>query len=215
LITLSNLVEQRGHFSKTYDLLLEKDPIGQFVVDKEKIMKIISSKKTSRFLMVAILALSILSLIAPSVVNAKAPDKEEFFICPSVSTHNQNGMWVMGAHGAYYVLVPAKGGANENSKVFLTVPISVPDKAQVPAGWALYKDVETYPNFEGMVVLLGEGIDTFLGSPVGWEEEDVAKVMNNGDGTYTVMNMGSMMNPSDKGSIVIDYPIPLAGAAIW
>ena len=178
-------------------------------------MKIISSKKTSRFLMVAILALSILSVIAPSVVNAKAPDKEEFFICPSVSTHNQNGMWVMGAHGAYYVLVPTKGGANENSKVFLTVPISVPDKAQVPAGWALYKDVETYPNFEGMVVLLGEGIDTFLGSPIGWEEEDVAKVMNKGDGTYTVMNMGSMMNPSDKGSIVIDYPIPLASAAIW
>jgi hypothetical protein len=91
----------------------------------------------------------------------------------------------------------------------------VPDKAQVPAGWALYKDVETYPNFEGKVVLLGEGIDTFLGSPIGWEEEDVAKVMNKGDGTYTVMNMGSMMNPSDKGSIVIDYPIPLASAAIW
>jgi len=55
--------------------------------------------------MVAILALSILSLIAPSVVDAKAPDKEEFFICLSVSTHNQNGMWVMGAHGAYYVLL--------------------------------------------------------------------------------------------------------------
>jgi hypothetical protein len=178
-------------------------------------MKIISSKIISRFLMVAFLALSILSLIAPSVVKAKAPDREEFFICPSVSTNNQNGMWVMGAHGAYYVLVPTKGGANENSKVFLTVPVSVPDKAQVPAGWALYKDVETYPNFEGMIVLLGEGIDTFLGSPDGWEEEDIAKVINNGDGTYTVMNMGSMMNPSDKGSIVIYEPIPLASAAIW
>jgi len=178
-------------------------------------MKIISSKIISRFLMVAFLALSILSLIAPSVVKAKAPDREEFFICPSVSTNNQNGMWVMGAHGAYYVLVPTKGGANENSKVFLTVPVSVPDKAQVPAGWALYKDVETYPNFEGMIVLLSEGIDTFLGSPDGWAKEDIAKVMNNGDGTYTVMNMGPMMNPSDKGSIVINYPIPLASSAIW
>lgn len=177
--------------------------------------KVLSNKKANRFFMVAVLALSVLSLVAPAAVYAQAPDKQEFFICPSVSTHNQNGMWVMGAHGAYYVLVPTKGGANENSKVFLTVPVSVPDKAQVPAGWALYKDVETYPNFEGMIVLLGEGISTFLGSPAGWEEEDMAKVINNGDGTYTVMNMGSMMNPSDKGFVIIDSPIPLASAVIW
>jgi hypothetical protein len=141
--------------------------------------------------------------------SAAPPVKEEFFICPSVSTHNDRGMWVTGAHGAYYVLVPTKGGANAGSKVFLTVPVSVPDRAQVPAGWALYKDVPTFPNFEGMTVFLAEGISTWLGSPAGWEEFDMGSVTNNGDGTYTVMN-------ASKGlSITIDQPIPLASAAIW
>lgn len=156
-----------------------------------------------------------LAFAAPSAAFAAPPEKEEYFICPSVSVHNPNGMWVMGAHGAYYVIVPTKGGANENSKVFLTVPVSVPDKAQVPAGWGLYKDLDTFPNFEGMVVLLGEGIDTWLGSPAGWEEFDMAHVMNNGDGTYTVMNMGPMSDPLDKGSVTITEPIPLASAAVW
>lgn len=145
------------------------------------------------------------------------PEKEEYFICPSVSIHNPNGMWVMGTHGAYYVLVPTKGGANENSKVFLTVPVSVLDKAQVPAGWGLYKDLDTFPYFEGMVMLLGEGIDTWLGGEAGWVEGDVAKVVNNNDGSYTVMNMGPdpMDNPIDKGFVTITVPIPLASAAVW
>jgi hypothetical protein len=158
----------------------------------------------------AIMALvSMLALVMPAAALASPPEREEFFICPSVSTHNPNGMWVMGAHGAYYVLVPTKGGANENSKVFLTVPVTVPNLAQVPAGWALYKDLPTFPNFEGKVVLLGEGIDTWLGSPAGWEEEDMAEVMNNGDGTYTVFNM------TRDETITIDEAIPLASAAIW
>ncbi len=122
-------------------------------------------------------------------------------------------MWVMGAHGAYYVLVPSKGGANGGSKVYLTVPVSVPSIAQIPAGWALYKDVASYPNFVGTVGLLSEGISTWLGSPAGWMEGDMAKVMDNGDGTYTVMGM--RMDGTPIGSIVIDYPIPLASAAIW
>ena len=170
----------------------------------------------SRSMLIVGLLASVFAFAIPTAALAAPPEKEEFFICPSVSTHNPNGMWVMGTHGAYYVLVPTKGGANAGSKVFLTVPISVPDRAQVPAGWALYKDLATYPNFEGMVVLLGEGIDTWLnGGLADWEEFDMAKVINNGDGTYTVMNMGSMMNPSDKGSVTIVQPVPLASAAIW
>jgi len=115
----------------------------------------------------------------------------------------------MGAHGAYYVLVPKKGGANDGSVVFLTVPVSVPDRAHVPAGWALYNELPSYPNFEGMVVLLGEGISTWLGSPDGWEEFNMAMVANNGDGTYTVTNL------TLGESITIYQPIPLASAAIW
>lgn len=152
---------------------------------------------------------------AASAAPAKsvAPAKDTFFICPSVSTHNDHGMWVMGAHGAYYVLVPTKGGANGGSKVYLTVPVSVPSLAQIPAGWALYKDVPSYPNFVGTVGLLSEGISTWLGSPAGWMEGDMAKVMDNGNGTYTVMGM--RMDGTPIGSIVIDHPIPLASAAIW
>jgi hypothetical protein len=174
----------------------------------------LSEKAIKRLLMITAFIFMLAAFI-PSVAKAAPPDdpgkpeKVEFFICPSVSTHNENGKWVMGAHGAYYVLIPTKGGANENSLVFLTVPVTVPDKAQIPAGWALYKDVETYPYFEGMVVLLGEGIDNWLGSPDGWNEFDMAKVMNNGDGTYTVMNM------TVGESVTIDQPVPLASAAIW
>jgi hypothetical protein len=146
---------------------------------------------------------------ASTRTQAAAPVTETFFICPSVSTHNAHGMWVMGAHGAYYVLVPTKGGANGGSKVYLTVPVSVPDTAQIPAGWALYKDLPTYPNFEGMVGLLSEGISTWLGSPAGWEEGDAAFVANNGDGTYDVMNGRT------GDTITIANPIPLASAAIW
>jgi hypothetical protein len=122
-------------------------------------------------------------------------------------------MWVMGAHGAYYVLVPSKGGANGGSKVNLTVPVRVPSLVQIPAGWALYKDVLSYPNFVGTVGLLSEGTSTWLGSPAGWMEGDMAKVMDTGDGTYTVT--GVKMDGTPIGSIVIDYTIPLASAAIW
>lgn len=151
----------------------------------------------------------LLATIGVASVGAAAPAKETFFICPSVSTHNDHGMWVVGAHGAYYVLIPTKGGANADSKVFLTVPVSVPNTAQIPAGWALYKDLPTYPNFEGMTVLLAEGISTWLGSPSGWSEFDMANVVNNGDGTYTVMNL------TLGESVTISQPIPLASAAIW
>jgi hypothetical protein len=168
------------------------------------------SRISTKSLFFILILASLLALVIPSVALAAPPDREEFFICPSVSTHNPHGMWVMGAHGAYYVLVPTKGGANENSVVFLTVPVTVPDRAQVPAGWALYKDVPTYPNFEGKVTLLGEGIDTWLGSPSGWAEGDMATVENNGDGSsYTVTN-------HTRGeSITIYEPIPLASAAVW
>jgi hypothetical protein len=170
-------------------------------------------KRVITSLAAASLMLSVFAGVASAARSAAAPAKETFFICPSVSTNNSHGMWVMGAHGAYYVLVPTKGGANDGSKVYLTVPVSVPSTAQIPAGWALYKDLPTYPNFEGTVGLLSEGISTWLGSPAGWEEGDMAMIANNGDGSYTVM--GFTMNGTPIGSITIDHPIPLASAAIW
>lgn len=162
-----------------------------------------------KLIVAGLLIASLFAVAAPSIAQAGVPVKETYFICPSVSTHNPNGMWVIGTHGAYYVNVPTKGGANNGSKVYLTIPVSVPDQAQVPAGWALYKDLPTYPNFEGMAGLLAEGISTWLGSPAGWDEGDMASVANNGDGTYTVFNM------TRGDSVTIDFPIPLASAAVW
>jgi hypothetical protein len=148
---------------------------------------------------------------------AAQPATQEFFICPSVSVHNAHGMWVMGKHGAYYVLIPTEGATG--SKVFLTVPVQVANQAQVPAGWALYADVTGYPNFtthatnananDDMVVLLAEGISTWLGSPAGWSEGDMATVADNGEGTYIVTDM------TRGESVTIDRAIPLASAAIW
>lgn len=150
------------------------------------------------------------TILGVSGAAAATPDRDTFFICPSVSTHNDRGMWVIGAHGAYYVNIPTKGGANAGSRVYLTVPVTVADTAQIPAGWALYKDLPTYPNFEGMGVLLAEGIDTWLGSPAGWQELDMATVTSNGDGTYTVTNVSR-----GGETVTIDSPIPLASAAVW
>ncbi len=155
-----------------------------------------------------VLVIAVIAL-APSVALAGAPTTQTYFVCPSVSTHNDHGMWVIGKHGAYYVNIPIQGGANTGSKVYLTIPVQVASLAQVPAGWGLYKDYPSYPNFVGMVGLLQEGIDTWLGSPAGWQEGDGAIVMDNGNGTYTVTDM--MLNQS----IVIDHPIPLASAAVW
>lgn len=144
---------------------------------------------------------------------SSAPAKQTYFICPTVSLNNPGGMWVIGMHGAYYVRIPRKGSG---TKVFLTVPVKVFSRAQIPAGWGLYKDLPTYPNFEGTAHLLSEGITRWLGGPPGFNEGDMADVVNNGDGTYTVTVVGSMLNPGDIGSsVTIDHPIPLASGAIW
>jgi hypothetical protein len=155
------------------------------------------------------LAMAVVLAAAPAVAHAAPPELDTFFICPSVSVHNDLGMWVVGQHGGYYVLIPQKGGANDGSRVFLTVPVTVTGLAQVPAGWALYSSLPSYPNFEGMAVLLAEGIDTWLGAPAGWQEGDMAKIVANGDGTYTVLDLTRMA------SVIIDQPIPLASAAVW
>jgi hypothetical protein len=150
------------------------------------------SSKATKWLIQITFAVLALAVIMPGVARAEPPDhagppdKDEFFICPSVSTNNEHGMWVMGAHGAYYVLIPTKGGANAPSVVFVTVPVSVPDKAQIPAGWALYKDIDGYPNFSGKVMLLIEGIEVFL-PDTGWGEGTMAMVTYDEGSNTTLM----------------------------
>ncbi len=145
--------------------------------------------------------------VVPSPALAAQPTTPTYFICPAVSTNNQQGHWVIGTHGGYYVLVPTQG--NTGSKVYLTIPVQVASLAEIPAGWALYNSLPSYPNFEGMAMLLAEGISTWLGNPAGWNEGDMASVVNNGNGTYTVINLTQNL------TITIDHPIPLASAAVW
>jgi hypothetical protein len=46
------------------------------------------------------LTTGIVSVALPSSAATATPTTQEYFICPSVSTHNAHGMWVIGAHGA-------------------------------------------------------------------------------------------------------------------
>jgi hypothetical protein len=160
-----------------------------------------------RLWIVGALALIAAIALAPGRSLAASPATDTFFVCPSISVQNPHGMWVIGYHGGYYVNIPTQGSTG--SKVFLTIPVSVPSLAQVPAGWGLYKSYPSYPNFVGSAALLAEGIEHWLGSPQGWSEGDMAMVMDNGDGTYTVHDM------SVGETVTIDSPIPLASAAVW
>ena len=153
------------------------------------------------------LTLASVGISATPATASTGPVQQTYFICPSTSLHNARGMWVIGTHGAYYVQVPTQGSTG--SKVYLTIPVQVANQAQIPAGWALYNSYPSYPNYEGGASLLQEGIDTWLGSPAGWQEGDMAGVVNNGNGTYTVTNM------TRGGSVTLDHPIPLASAAVW
>jgi len=156
---------------------------------------------------------------AVSPVSAAQPTTQTYFICPTVSTNNANGHWVIGAHGAYYVNVPVQGSTGGH--VYVTVPTQVFDNAQIPAGWGLYKDLASFPNYatnavEHPAMILSEGITRWLGGAAGFSEGDMVAVAINADGTSTVTVVGSMMTPQDIGnSVTIGGTIPLASGAIW
>lgn len=168
------------------------------------------------------------SIGAAQSASAAAPPVQEYFICPSVSTHNAQGTWVIGAHGAYYVLVPTQGSTG--GKVYLTVPTRVASQAQVPAGWALYKDIihTTAPDgtlifttdvtANGTAMLLQEGLTWFPGAAtLGWSEGDLLSITSDGAGGYLVHDLGNaMMGVGDKGVIhLVGQYVPAASGAVW
>ena len=62
-----------------------------------------------RILLVMLSIIALSSMMSGAVLGA-SPEKNTYFVCPSVSLNNQNGMWVLGGHAAYFVIVPSKGG---------------------------------------------------------------------------------------------------------
>lgn len=176
------------------------------------------ARKLRRFAGVALVA-STLVPIAATPAAAAQPATQTYFICPTVSTNNSHGHWVIGAHGAYYVNVPVQGSTGGH--VYVTVPVQVFSTAQIPAGWGLYKDLPTYPDYatnsvEGPAMILSEGIDRWLGGSALFHEGDVVGVAVNGNGTSTVTVVGSMMTPGDIGNaLTIGGTVPLASGAIW
>jgi hypothetical protein len=179
--------------------------------------------RTRNILFVLAVALIAMAMM-PGIALADKPTSDDPFVCPSVKPGHDGGMWVLGLHGAYYVLFPTagKGSHADNAKVNVRVPDHVLPKAQAAAAWGLYKDYPSYPNFysaSDMIMLLGEGL-VWLGSPAGWGEGHILMVTDNGDDTYTVVNMGNpMMNPPMPppaiATIIITEPIPLGSGAIW
>ncbi|MFV0458316.1 MAG: hypothetical protein ACK5MT_06050 [Actinomycetales bacterium] len=160
---------------------------------------------------------------------ASAPVMQEYFICPSVSNHNARGSWVIGGHGAYYVLIPSQG--DSDGRVYLTVPTRVFDQAQVPAGWALYKDVlhdtaddgrlifTTDASPTGSAMLLAEGLSWFPGAEaLAWSEGDQVSIIADANGGFTAHNMGNpMTGAGDKGTISLpgEAFVPAASGVFW
>jgi hypothetical protein len=138
-----------------------------------------------------ILGLLSLTLIAISITPtfAQGPKTGDIWICPSVSTNNPHGMWVVGTHGAYYIIKPGTASPkwpdilNPTANLGLHAP-HVEDQAQVTAGWGHYKDFPTYPYFEGDAMVLPEGAIWGL-------------------------------TPGIINSITADQEIPLASAVFW
>lgn len=204
--------------------------------------------RKSRWTALALVVLAVLALL-PGVAAAAPPSGDEYpvFICPALNTHNPHGTWVVGAHGAYYVNIVVRGQETDpapgvQNKVFVKVDEDsrAVAKAQIPAGFALYKDVfpEAFsdPDHHGydtktagnapnalvpmqFVVLLGEGIDNWIapfGDTNGWDEFDPATVMpTDTAGVYRVTDLRLMKMGAANATITIKSPIPLAAGVFW
>lgn len=92
----------------------------------------------------------------------EGPKTGDIWICPSVSTNNPNGMWVIGGHGAYYILKPGTSSdvwpmiLNPTANLEKNAP-HVEHLAQHTAAKGLYKDLESYPYLLGWAVVLDDG----------------------------------------------------------
>ena len=144
----------------------------------------------------------LLAIALPGIALAAPPDEENPFVCPSVNPNNPNGMWLIGGHGAYYVVVPTRGHDGV-SKVHVKIPDHVETQAQTSAGWGLYHKLPSYPYFEGMAMVLDpDGKDYIL------DEFGIAI------GMAMMITVVPSETPSWDG-MTLHANVPLFAAAFW
>jgi hypothetical protein len=207
------------------------------------------SMRKNRLAMLVLAVLTVLTVF-PVAANAAPPSGDDYpvFICPATNHHNPNGTWVLGAHGAYYVNIVVRGQETDpapgiQNKVFVKVDEDsrAVAKAQIPAGFGLYKDVfpdafnadgsasatdgydtetagNTNPAVGGgtvqFVVLLGEGIDNYIAPNTGSDVSGWEEFQ-----PATVVDNGdgtyTVTNLPLGEMVTIDSPIPLAAGVFW
>lgn len=154
-----------------------------------------------RLTLVGAVVTLLLAGAAGTVLAADPPDDEPF-VCPSVSPNNPNGMWVIGGHGAYYIILPTKGHDGV-SKIYVKIPEHVEDQAQVRAAYGLYHKLPSYPYFEGMTMVLHPDGKDFIWDEFGIDIGDAMMI-------YVV--------PSDTPSwdgMTLYANVPLFAAVFW
>ncbi len=95
----------------------------------------------------------------------QGPKTGEIRICPSVSSNNPNGMWVMGHSGAYCIIKPGTSSPKWPMILDPTYNLQVhashvQDQAQKPAVCGLYHKLPSYPYLDtggNMAVVLHHG----------------------------------------------------------
>ncbi|MDW7777098.1 MAG: hypothetical protein SCH39_12310 [Methanosarcinales archaeon] len=139
----------------------------------------------------------------------------EMFMCPSVSINNPGGMWVIGGHGAYYIILPASNSPNWNTMEHLNPfaavennPADVEGKAQVNAGKGLYGKFPTYPYFQGMAMVLDpDGVD-FIKNTFNVDVSPGAIIINPSD-------VVSYTQAEEETPQILNANVPLFSAAFW
>jgi len=146
--------------------------------------------------------------------------KSDMFLCPSVSTNNPNSMWVIGAHGAYNIILPASKSHNWNTMAHLNPfaavennPADVEAQAQVKAGKGLYGKLGDYfdSSVSGEIMVLPDDGTGFLEDLLGMDPGDLDDL--GGEMIYVVLS--DEPYSYDEVTHTLYANVPLKSAAFW
>lgn len=155
----------------------------------------------------------VLTFVTPAFAQPNGPETGDIWICPSVSTNNPNGMWVIGGSGAYYIIKPGTASHKWPDILNPTGNLEmhaahVEDLAQVNAGWGLYHKHPSYPYLTATgdvyAVVLDDGAE-FIYDEFGIEIAPMTMihVVPSDDAWY------------DEDAMTLYANIPLKAAVFW